>query len=156
MEVGEKLSQTRAEESASELTVLLKSWYAGRDNDSIQIQRSRLSQLVMGESLLDRLVYEISPPYKTIFTVGEIAVTGTRFNKGAYDFYSKRDHRVLPRRDISLTRTERWTHAVDNPLEPENRRTLFAGNFRSLVSIDQIAAGLSGGGHLSVVEPNET
>ena len=151
-----RINRELAEDMAEELNVLLGAWYANREDGSVHTQQLRRSELAAGERIMQSVIEEREDGLLVVLAVGGTAIEGTRFIKGAYDMYGRRHVTIKPGSRVPLERAERWTHTVDNPLEPTLRNTLYAGDIRVMVSIDEIAIAVSKtgdmGGGLEVVE----
>lgn len=124
-----------------EFSLILRAWHKNRDSDSVRIQNLRRSELSVAERMAEELVYGPQRSHQLVLTVGTEPIDVHRFNKGAYDFYSKYTYQAKPGMDIAIDRTE--------SMFERGRRNLYLGGF-VLVHITDIAQTLVEDGALQI------
>lgn len=134
------------EKAAEDLEVAsstLRTWKAGEDSDSVLVQKLRTFDLVRASSLLYELIHKVQPTELVQLTVGEIAIEGSSFMKGAYDFYSEHPVDIAPKSQISCIRADYYGRASEYEL--------YVGDYEALVAVSSVAATLRQGGRLDIV-----
>lgn len=119
-----RIERETAEAQLREIGVIFRGWYRTRDSDSVQTQYYRTEEMNTGQHLMESLVYKVQPELRVGLAVGELAVTSTSFQRGAYDMYTRQDNELEPGQMLLFDRAERLFNDKLSPPQME----LFVGS----------------------------
>lgn len=120
-----------------EITLILRTWYRQRDNDSVEVQDMRAREYAYGCGKLEKTIDSADhDDFEVGLTTGEEEISTVSFAKGAYDML--REHRGRPISPGSFFRLITTKKTISG-YNPHGVHRLYVGTYSSKLEVATIA-----------------